>query len=139
MIKLKLGKFLLLKFRLSISSGGFSYSLSFELRFSNSLLGQAALSSQVQTGVDYYASQSSLIQSSLATNFPDYTLSSIDGAAIKNTILITSFQAVARTFTASFSNVLIMKSSSTEPQIDPSAVFGSLTTLVKSLIFKYSP
>jgi hypothetical protein len=99
------------------------------------LLGQAALLSQVQTGVDYYVSQSSLIQSSLAANFPDYTLSSIDGVAIKDTILITSFQAEARTFTASFSNVLIMKSSSTEPQIDPNVVFSSLTTLVKSLIF----
>ncbi len=91
---------------------------------------QSTILSQVQTGVDYYASQSSLIQSFIATNFPVYTLSSIDGAAIKSTILITSFQAEARTFRASLSNVLIMQSSSSASQIDPSVFFSNLTTLV---------
>ena len=100
------------------------------LRFSNSLSNQATILSQVQSGVDNYASQSSLIQSSIATNFPDYTLNSIDAAAIKNALLITSFPAEARTFTASLSNVLIMQSSSSASQIEPRVVFGSLTTLV---------
>ena len=104
--------------------------MSFELRFSNSLLGQAALSSQVQTGVDYYASQSSLIQSLIATNFPVYTLSKIEATDIKNSIFITSFSAEARTFRASLSNVLIMQSSSSASQTDPSVFFSNLTTLV---------
>jgi hypothetical protein len=100
------------------------------------LSGQATLLSQVQSGVDYYASQFSIIQSLIVTNFPDYTLNSIDAAAIKTSILITSFSVEARTFKASLYNVLIMQSSSSASQIDPNVYFSNLTTLVNLKFYK---
>jgi hypothetical protein len=120
----------------SNSGGGFSYYLSFELRFSNSFSSRSTLLSQVQSGVDYYASQSSLIQSSIATNFPTYTLIKIEATDIKNSILITSFSVEARTFKASLYNVLIMQSSSSASQIDPNVYFSNLTTLVNLKFYK---
>jgi hypothetical protein len=100
------------------------------------LSGQAILFTQIQSGVDYYASQSSLIQSSIATNFPTYTLSKIEATDIKNSILITSFSVEARTFKASLYNVLIMQSSSSASQIDPNVYFSNLTTLVNLKFYK---
>jgi hypothetical protein len=94
------------------------------------LSSQATILNQIQNGVDYYASQSSIIQSSIATNFQGYTLIAIDSTAIKTSIQITSFPAEARTFTASFSNVLVLQSTGSS-QVDPNLVFSNFTSLVE--------
>jgi hypothetical protein len=98
------------------------------------LSSHATILNQIQNGVDYYASQSSIIQSSIATNFQGYTLIAIDSTAIKTSIQIRSYLAEARTFTASLSNVLLLQSTSSASLIDPNLVFANLTTLVDFLV-----
>jgi hypothetical protein len=102
-----------------------------ELKFINSLSSQATILSQVASSVDYYATQSSIIESFIASNLPDYTLISLDVAVLKASIQIASFSSEARTLAASLSNVLVMQTLSlTATQIDPNVVFSSLTTQV---------
>ena len=122
-------------FRASLSAdGGFSYSLSFELRFLNSLSSQATILSQVQGAVDYYASQASAIQSTIAASFSDYRNAPIDAATLKSSIQITQPGTTTTTkkpsvgYTASLANVLVMQSTT---EIYPNIVFGSLSNLVK--------
>ena len=122
--------------RSSTASGGFSYSLSFELRFSNSLSSQATILSQIQNGVDYYIIQESIIVSKIAESFSTYTYTPLDATSIKATIQITSFNAEARTFTASISDVLVLQSTSSS-QVDPNIVFANISTLVEFKFFLY--
>jgi hypothetical protein len=110
----------------------------------NSLSSQSTILSQVQGSIDYYASQSSTIQSTIAASFSDYKNAPIDATTIKNSIQITQPTTTTTTissttttttatlpfvgYTASLTNVLVMQSTT---QINPNTVFGSLTNLVK--------
>jgi len=93
------------------------------------LSSHATIFSQVQNGVDYYINQESIIASTIAASFSTYTYTLLDATSIKNTILITSFSAETRIYTAKLFDVLVFQSSSLT-QIDPNVVFGSLTEQV---------
>ena len=121
----------------------------------NSLSSQATILSQVQGAVDYYASQESAIQSTIADNFSDYRNAPIDAATLKSSVQITQPATTTMTttttttsttttttmstttsttttipfvgYTASLANVLVMQSTT---EINPNAVFGSLSNLV---------
>jgi hypothetical protein len=115
-------------------TGGFSYSLTYDLKFANLALSQATILSQVQSGIDYYASQGSIIASTIANSLPGYTYSPIDATSIKNTIQITQSGTITPapipyTYTASLTDVLVLTSSSSS-KVDPDIVFNCLSTLV---------
>ena len=116
------------------AAGGFSYSLALDFRFANLALSQATILSQVQSGVDYYASQESIVASTIASSLSGYTFSPIDATAIKNTIQITqsgttTTAPIPFTYTSSLTDVLVLTSSSTSI-VDPNIVFNCLSTLV---------
>ncbi len=95
---------------------------------------QEIIESQVKTGVDYYASQESAIQSTIAASFSGYINAPIDAAILKSSIQITQPDTTTTTkkpsvgYTASLANVLVMQSTT---EIYPNIVFGSLSNLVK--------
>ncbi len=91
---------------------------------------QATILSQIQNGVDYYIIQEPIIASKIAESFSTYTYTPLDATSIKATIQITLFNAEARTFTASFSDVLVLQSTSSS-SIDPNIVFANISTLVE--------
>ncbi len=97
---------------------------------------QATILSQIQNGVDYYVNQESIIASAIAESFSTYSYSGFDATLIKATIQITTFNAESRTFTASFSDVLVLQSTSSS-QVDPNIVFANISTLVEFKFFLY--
>ena len=92
--------------------------------FTYSALTQSTVLNQIQSAVDFYASQISKIYSAVPTG---YTYESINPTAIKGSIQIST--SPLTTYYTSLSQLLVLTGSYLS-SVDPNVVFGSLTSTV---------